>query len=226
MVFMQTIAFAQEKSWHKGDHSFAINMNPIFPYVGNLFSNTGTNDLYLTSAGLIFRKQYAENRAIRFSTNIEIDQYTRYNTVYEPYMRSKFSSDVSFLVGERQWRFYGGWQAGLGLSNLTETFEYQSPPSNASQRITHISNDALSLYFGGFFGAEYLITNYIFLGVEVNLTAYARFTGEAETEYDNYAYDTSGNLAITGTVTETTPKHFNYAISSTNPVIFRAGIRF
>lgn len=237
LFVIQTFAFGQEKTWHTDDHSFAINLNPIFPYFGNLFNNSEYNDLYLSSAGLIYRHQKSPNRAIRFSMNLSGGQNTRYNAINDPYMYSSKGIDVSFLLGKeyvlitgvgikKPWRMYGGWQVGPGFGSTSRKYEFQSPPQYAYYRNTSYQNSSISAYAAGFLGAEYLITEHIFLGIEVNLGAYVSWFGEAKSEFERYAYDSNNNIVYIGTFQETTPRYVNYAISTDNPVILRGGIRF
>ena len=132
----------------EGEKSIAINVNPVFRYIGNFFSDNENynNDLNLSGAGLIYRSVYKENRALRLSANIDVNRSTDYfeSAIWEQtssavnayasialgqeFFKVTPSSKLKLLKTKRSWRKYAGYDVRVFGSYNQRNYGYEPVP--------------------------------------------------------------------------------------------------
>jgi hypothetical protein len=221
----------------KGDHTLAINVNPIFSYLGNMFNNSEFNDLYLTGSGLTYRKITSENRAFRLSLSVNGRSSSSFiNNNNYPYTITNQNFSFSIGLGKEyfkttgtnnKWRPYGGWRFNIGSGFNSRNYEYDVYPDFEQSRLIERS-DGLNLFTGlsGFVGIEYFLTNQLFIGLEVIATGVVSFQPATKETYEFFTYNSSGDVVLSSKSTVEGAEGIEWSIDSSQPIIFRVGYRF
>ncbi len=226
------ISSAQVRTYEASDQSIAISINPVFGYVGNLFNDNGSNNLNLSSAGIIYRKFRTPQRAFRLSGNVSYFQ----NSIFSDFVYSgnnitsntetTTSVNANLGIGTEyrkhitKWSLYAGWQILAAYQNLHSRVD--SPDRSYFQfQITERNNGArVSAGPGIFGGAEYLLGDLFFVGMEVNAALLAGYQFAPSVTVADYS---GGNLLLRKNEGKNS---FTANVSSSNIVVFRAGLRF
>jgi hypothetical protein len=228
-------SFAQFKELESGDHTLAININPIFPYFGNMFNQSTANDLNLTGLGAVYRSYKSGTKALRISASANIYKFSRFNqSDLDPATRSETNIYFQFAIGHEKhlnygkWSIYYGWQAMVVLNNyiIKSTYQNESPDiTNYTRRLLDNNGLLIQAGLGGFFGGEYYLSNNLFIGAELNLALLGGYRLNSVRTEETFTTDNNGN--IVGNVETTKGENgFQFNLSTANPVIFRMGLRF
>jgi hypothetical protein len=228
---------AQIKPFAAGDKNVAININPVFSYVGNIFNNSENNDLFLSSFGFIYRKGLENNRARRFSANLDLSRNITYIKASDPYSITTEQYAFNVALGKEyyitrgkknRWRPYGGFAGLVGLSSSKTSYDYDnSLPEFTGERLIE-SNNGVNPFLGisGFLGTDYYFSNEFFIGIELIASATIGYQSDSKTTTEIYTTDATGNIVLKTTETQSGGEGFEWRIISSNPIIFRAGLRF
>lgn len=228
---------AQIEPLKTGENTADININDAFSYIGNFFNQTENNSLYFSGASLVYRKITAPNRAIRYSVfaNLERNKsYYPYTT--NPYNRTTTNSYINFAVGKEYfkhvgkknaWRPYAGWQWGIGFSQYTTTYDYDSKPEIAGTRV-YKNSDGLEAFtgFDGFLGVNYFLNNQIYLGLEVIASSQIGYNFGSTTETEVFVTTNSGTLYQLPNEVAEGQGGLIWDLSNYYAAQFRLGIRF
>lgn len=227
------IANAQVRPYEAGDQNFAISVNPVFSYVGNLFNDSQSNNLNLTSAGIVYRNFRSPNKATRFSGNISYNQTSSFSTHFNfsTNTASSFTTDFTSVnsnigIGTEyrksltKWSLYSGWQILAAFQQ--NSFKVDNPASTMDTFYTTESNSGARVSAGpGIFGgAEYFFGDVFFLGMEVSAAALAGYQFAPSNTMTNRTQNSFSLISNEG------DGRFIMNVSSANLVIFRAGVRF
>lgn len=219
-------ANAQVRAYEAGDKSVALEINPLFNYVGNLFNDNVSNNLGITSAGLIYRRFKSPERALRVRGNFSYLQNS--HTPPFPPVYTSTHETVNALVGIgpeyrkniKKWSLYAGWEIIGSFSNRNFKNEY-SEPITQNAILEFNAGALLSGGLGIIGGAEFFMGDVFFLGMEVSAAALAGYQLPSTSIIQEA--DSQGIYSPEKTEGEA---GFYMSASSIGLVAFRAGVRF
>ena len=230
-------ANAQIKPFSTGDQSIAINVNPIFDFVGNMFNNSESNNFWLNGAGVVYRKAIKDNRAIRLTLttygNKTIQLFSSndpFNYVYQNFsFYGSYGKEYFTIQGKQaKWRPYAGWSLILNVTTSKRDYDYLEDPEFVSERIISKNHGTtINTGLGGFLGVNYFFSDQLFIGVEIMANALVGYRFEEFETVENYTYDWNGQVALVtkGKVNQG-GSGFIWSFDTANPILLRAGIRF
>lgn len=174
-----------------GDRSLAIEVDPVFNYLGNMFNQTSNNALYLTSWGVVYRKFKSPERALRLRGNLDLQRSSSpslfLNNIDEQtslYVGLLFAVGQEYRKAINKWSLYTGFEGILSHRTQRIDFDYTESQQVFFERVIYSQSHRTMAGIGLFAGAEYFISNLIFVGIELNaqLLAGLRYGRNTETE--------------------------------------------
>lgn len=234
-----------------GKRAIAINVNPIFNYLGNMFNGSTGNSLDISAANVLYRK-FKENNVVkryRISFGISTSEFSLLSsTINFPYRldagtRRNFSTSLSFAYGkEKRYNYkkislYTGWELISGISHYSSSYNYDYNEGDIIsnemfvQSVNRIKSGPsytdLSVGVAGIFGAEYYFSKMFFAGMELSLPLVFTISKENSYQYQTARLNWPENVvSVTDDIYVESRYLMSGNVSSTNLIQFRAGIVF
>jgi hypothetical protein len=237
LLFLSFPVLAQSQvSFTEGDKQLEIAIDPLFDYLGQMFSNEGA-DLYLNTNRLTYRIFKNEQRALRLNLNVGFRHFEDSNGNVDEFTnstQSRITNTISLQFGignewhfpKGKWNFYGGWniQAGV-LHSSTERERIDISDESYEREVERREND-WTFSFGptALGGIQYHFNNVIYTGVEVN--AFLNFSYQTAADEIEEWYVAPNQAVPSRTESVSAEPNFNATLSSSNLVSFRFGVKF
>ncbi|MGK0407480.1 MAG: hypothetical protein ACJAZH_001299 [Roseivirga sp.] len=241
-----TFSWAQLSPKEGANQAVTIGVSPVFSFAGNLFSAAGRNDLSFSGSSAMYRKVYAENRAWRIGGWINLDQSVyplpigrvtgrtdkRRGLQVSLYAGKEYFSLIS-LKNDRAWRFFVGWQGGLGARSFKAEYKYfdeqgSGSPARTQQRILESNRlRAVSALFHGIAGVEYYFSKHFFVGTRLNIGGFVAYELENKEEFVTVNFDDqNGVVDSSAPFTIRSGGGMELGFDNTNVLVFSAGFAF
>ncbi len=210
-----------------------LNINPIFSFIGNTFNANQFNDLSIPSSGVVYRKMKDDSVAARYRASFnlrrnsssfqEVEQINSFGFVGLGFGR-EYRKQVN------RWSIYGGAEFVLEHSSSIVRLEYDEPltvnsPFVGATRTTRDQTHSSLVGAGLFAGAEYFFSDVFFVGVELYAALLAGLTYGRKQDFERVGTNNQGELISQERESSRDPQ-FLVNMSNTQPVVFRAGVRF
>lgn len=171
VVLSATSTLNAQEYIESGNQSFGIGINPIFSYLGNMFNNSVNSHLNLNSASFTYRKFTAENRAKRlhfFGQGHLHNTATNNATITNMWYAVEFAWGKEYRKNIKRYSLYTGYEFQVGTGNLAEKIKYTKDLQDFEMMRNLSSNSGYHFYggMGAIFGAEYILTRNVFIGLE------------------------------------------------------------
>jgi len=235
-----------------GKRAIAINVNPIFNYLGNMFNGSTGNSLDISAANVLFRK-FKENNIVkryRLSIGVSTEESSLVGSITTyPYglnsgTSRSINTSLSFAYGkERRYNYkklslYTGWELLSGISHSSNSYNYEINEGDVftggsvwiidfTRRKSSTTSSNLTVGAAGILGADYYFSKMFFAAIELSVPLV--FTvRRIESEKEETASVTSPDKIIKIVEEESEDPRYliSGSVSSTNLIQFRAGIVF
>jgi hypothetical protein len=227
---------AQTVEFQEGDKQLEITLNPVFNYVGQLFTERGST-LSLSSGSVVYRKFLDDKKARRISLNVFGD-----SDLYEFVAANKYSKtrrkNTSINIGlgsdwhypKEKWNFYGGYQINLGIGyndSGSYTEFYEGASSGSGNRKIEVENKGDWRFSAGpelLGGLQYHFNDILYTGIE--LRGYFSLVYNTPSKTTTKEYEFVNQISPNDSTTNETEGGFEGTLSTSNLVLFKLGANF